>query len=160
MLSLINKMIQKFKININQILANSDNTMEDITNEAFIVLKEHKDAIDKNHNIFINELRKRCLKFNKYGKRIDSKKQWEKFNDREEVLKYEYKNPLDINEDLICSLEVIKSIIKEKDYEFLLFYYNNDRKRTAERYSMTETQVRNKVQYLINKIRRKWKEVE
>lgn len=153
MLSIINEMIQKFRININQILANSDNTIEDIINESCIVLREHKEAIEENNNVFINELRKKCLRFNKYGKRIDNKKQWEVFNNREDALKYEYDNPLNINEDLICYIETIKTIINKDDYDFLIFYYGNDGKRTSEKYNMTEMQVRNRVHYLVNKIK-------
>lgn len=153
MLSMVNSMIQKFNKNVKQILANSDNTIDDIVSEAFIVLEEHKKEIENNQNVFINELRNRCLKFNKYGKRIESKKRWELFNDRECEYQDRIKNNLNINEDLICYIETIKTIINKDDYDFLIFYYGNDGKRTSEKYNMTEMQVRNRVHYLVNKIK-------
>lgn len=153
MLSLIDEMIDKFRININQILANSDNTIEDILSESFIVLEEYKQDIERNNNVFINELRKRCLKFNKYGKRIDSKKQWEIFNNREESMKYSYKNNLDIDEDLICSMITIKEIIGESDYNFLIFNYSHTIKETAKHYNLNESAVQRKVKKLVDRIK-------
>lgn len=155
MLSIINNMIQKFRINVNQILANSDNTIEDIINESCIVLQEHREAIEENNNIFINELRKRCLKFNKYGKRLDSKKQWEVFNDREETLQYEYHNPMDINEDIICGINDVKKLISKEEYDFLIGYYSYGGNYTANKYNMKEEFVRKRVHLLINKVKKK-----
>lgn len=156
MLSVINNMIQKFRINVNQILANSDNTIEDIINESCIVLQEHKKAIDENNNVFINELRKRCLKFNKYGRRIDSKKQWEIFNNREEALQYEYRNPLDINEDVICGINDVKKIISKDEYNFLMDYYSYGGNYTAKKYNIKEDLVRKRVSLLIKKLKKTW----
>ena len=66
MLHIVNELIKKFRININQIVTNSDNTIDDIENEAFIVLSENYNEIMNNNRVFINELKKKCLKFNKY----------------------------------------------------------------------------------------------
>ena len=71
MLHTVNELIKKFRININQIVTNSDNTIDDVENEAFIVLSENYNEIMNNNRVFINELKKKCLKFNKYGKRIE-----------------------------------------------------------------------------------------
>ncbi len=40
MIETVHNMINRFKININQIIRNSDNTMEDIENESFLVLHD------------------------------------------------------------------------------------------------------------------------
>lgn len=66
----LNQLLQKFHINIQQIINNSDNEFEDIKNEAYIILQENYDEILKNERVFINKLKAKCLKFNKYGKRI------------------------------------------------------------------------------------------
>lgn len=155
MLSVVNNMIQKFRININQIIANSDNTIEDIINESYIVMKEHKEAIECNNNVFINELRKKCLRFNKYGKRIDSKKQWEIFNNREEVMVEQFNNEYDINEDVLCQLLDVKSILGEENYKFLIDYYNLGSKETSLRYHISEPTVNKRVKEMISRVRRK-----
>ena len=160
MISIINSMIQKFRININQIISNSDNTIDDIMNESFIIINEYSNEISKNNNIFINELRKRCLKFNKYNKRIESKERWEEFNNREECLKYEYTNKLDIDEDLICVLTDIKNIINKDEYNFLIYYFSHTGKETAFKFNLNEHTVKNRVESIINKIRIKMEVVK
>ncbi len=50
------QLIKKFRININQIIANSDNTMDDIRNEAYLVVADNYSSIQKNERVFINEL--------------------------------------------------------------------------------------------------------
>lgn len=155
MLSVVNNMIQKFRININQIIANSDNTIEDIINESCIVMKEHKEAIECNNNVFINELRKKCLRFNKYGKRIESKKQWEIFNNREQAMVEQFNNEYDINEDVLCQLLDVKEIIGEESYKFLIDYYNFGSKETSLRYHISEPTVKKRVNEMISKVRRK-----
>lgn len=67
MLSTVNSLISKFKINVNQIISNSDHDREDILNESYLVVQEHYDKIVKNERVFINELKTRGLKFNKYN---------------------------------------------------------------------------------------------
>lgn len=151
MLSMVNMMINKFRININQIIANSDNTIDDIVNEAFIVIEENKNEIEKNQRVFINELKTRCLKFNKYGKRIESKKRWEEFNDRENSI--DLVNNLDINEDLICIMNDVKQIIGKENYDFLIDYYSYGVEKTANKYKSTYGATKRKASYLVNKIR-------
>lgn len=155
MLSVVNNMIQKFRININQIIANSDNTIEDIINESCIVIKEHKEAIECNNNVFINELRKKCLRFNKYGKRIESKERWKEFNNREEAMVEQFNNEYDINEDVLCLLLDVKEIIGEESYKFLIDYYNFGSKETSLRYHISEPTVKKRVNEMISKVRRK-----
>lgn len=154
MIEMVQSMISKFRININQIIRNSDNTMEDIENESFLVLHDFFDKIKDNEKIFINELRSRCLKFNKYGRRLDNKEDWERFNRYEESLQHEYKNSMDINEDLILGINVIKEKICEEEYSFLIHYFRYGQKETSIKYSLKEGTVRKRVHTLINKIRK------
>lgn len=157
LLSVVNSLIKKFKINVNQIIMNSDNTLEDIVNEAFIVVSENKEDIDNNKNVFINELRKRCLRFNKYGKRIESSERWKVFNDREERLQYDFGNNQDLDEDFICDIETIKTLISKEDYEYLIYYYSYGYKLTAKKYSLKEETARKRATNLIKKIRKLYK---
>lgn len=154
MIETVNSMIKKFRINVRDIINNSDNTMEDVTNESFIILHNFFDEIKDNEIVFIRELRNKCLKFNKYGKKINSKKDWERFNAYEEKLQYEYKNEFEINEDKICDLNTIKNIICENEYDFLIFYYENGGRDTAIKYNISNGAVRKRVYTLINKIKK------
>lgn len=154
MLTVVNELINKFKKNINQIISNSDNTFEDIKNEAFIVVNDNYSKILDNEKVFVNELRTRCLKFNKYGKRIERKERWEVFNNREKELTLECKNNLDIDEDLFCELEDIKNYLGEYNYNFLIYYYTYGCKETSEKYNMKEPNVRKRVSLLIKDVRR------
>ena len=131
MVNIVNTLISKFIINVNQIINNSDNTMEDIKNEAYIVVDNNYSKIKENERVFINELKTRCLKFNKYGKRIESKERWKEFNNREEAMVEQFNNEYDINEDVLCQLLDVKEIIGEESYKFLIDYYNFGSKETS-----------------------------
>ncbi|MGL6185553.1 MAG: hypothetical protein ACRC1T_09275 [Clostridium chrysemydis] len=154
MIETVQNMISKFRININQIIRNSDNTIEDIESESFLVLHDFFDKIKENEKVFINELRSRCLKFNKYGKRLDNKEDWERFNRYEESLQHEYKNAMEINEDLILGIHVIKEKICEEEYSFLIHYFRYGQEETSKKYGLKEGTVRKRVHTLINKIKK------
>lgn len=154
MIETVHNMINRFKININQIIRNSDNTMEDIENESFLVLHDFFDKIKENEKVFINELRSRCLKFNKYGRRLDNKDDWERFNRYEESLQYEYKNAMEIDEDLILGIHIIKEKICEEEYSFLIYYFRYGQGETSKKYNLKEGTVRKKVHSLISKIKK------
>lgn len=155
MVNIVNTLISKFIINVNQIINNSDNTMEDIKNEAYIVVDNNYSRIKENERVFINELKTRCLKFNKYGKRIESKERWKEFNNREEAMVEQFNNEYDINEDVLCQLLDVKEIIGEESYKFLIDYYNFGSKETSLRYHMSEPTVKKRVNEMISKVRRK-----
>lgn len=154
MIETVHNMIRKFRININQIIRNSDNTIEDIESESFLVLHDFFDKIKENEKVFINELRSRCLKFNKYGKRLDNKEDWDRFNRYEESLQNEYKNSLEINEDLILNINIIKEKICEEEYSFLIHYFRYGQEETSKRYDLKKGTVRKRVHTLINKIKK------
>ena len=103
-LDFTNSLLNKFNININQIIRCSDNTLSDIKNEAFIVVFENLNKIKHNERTFINELKTKCLKFNKYGKRIESKDRFERFNHYENEMIETKINDLDLDEDTLCTL--------------------------------------------------------
>ena len=155
MVDIVNTLISKFIINVNQIINNSDNTMEDIKNEAYIVVDNNYTRIKENERVFINELKTRCLKFNKYGKRIESKERWKEFNNREEAMVEQFNNEYDINEDVLCQLLDVKEIIGEESYKFLIDYYNFGSKKTSLRYHISEPTVKKRVNEMISKVRRK-----
>lgn len=155
MVNIVNTLISKFIINVNQIINNSDNTMEDIKNEAYIVVDNNYSKIKENERVFINELKTRCLKFNKYGKRIESKERWKEFNNREEAMVEQFNNKYDINEDVLCQLLDVKEIIGEESYKFLIDYYNFGSKETSLRYHISEPTVKKRVNEMISKVRRK-----
>ena len=155
MVNIVNTLISKFIINVNQIINNSDNTMEDIKNEAYIVVDNNYTRIKENERVFINELKTRCLKFNKYGKRIESKERWKEFNNREEAMVEQFNNEYDINEDVLCQLLDVKEIIGEESYKFLIDYYNFGSKETSLRYHISEPTVKKRVNEMISKVRRK-----
>lgn len=155
MVNIVNTLISKFIINVNQIINNSDNTMEDIKNEAYIVVDNNYSRIKENERVFINELKTRCLKFNKYGKRIESKERWKEFNNREEAMVEQFNNEYDINEDVLCQLLDVKEIIGEESYKFLIDYYNFGSKETSLRYHISEPTAKKRVNEMIYKVRRK-----
>lgn len=155
MVNIVNTLISKFIINVNQIINNSDNTMEDIKNEAYIVVDNNYSRIKENERVFINELKTRCLKFNKYGKRIESKERWKEFNNREEAMVEQFNNEYDINEDVLCQLLDVKEIIGEESYKFLIDYYNFGSKETSLRYHISEPTVKKRVNEMISRVRRK-----
>lgn len=155
MVNIVNTLISKFIINVNQIINNSDNTMEDIKNEAYIVVDNNYSRIKENERVFINELKTRCLKFNKYGKRIESKERWKEFNNREEAMVEQFNNEYDINEDVLCQLLDVKEIIGEESYKFLIDYYNFGSKETSLRYHISEPTLKKRVNEMISKVRRK-----
>ena len=155
MVNIVNTLISKFIINVNQIINNSDNTMEDIKNEDYIVVDNNYTRIKENERVFINELKTRCLKFNKYGKRIESKERWKEFNNREEAMVEQFNNEYDINEDVLCQLLDVKEIIGEESYKFLIDYYNFGSKETSSRYHISEPTVKKRVNEMISKVRRK-----
>ena len=154
MLELLDILLRKFNINIRQIINNSDNIFEDIRNEGYIVLYEHYDDIIKDNNVFINELRKKCLRFNKYGKRIDTKSKWEEYNALEDTMNNISNSYTQINEDLLCSMCDIKDLIGEDNYKFLIDYYGLGYKKTAEKYNISSHLSRKRASLLIEKIRK------
>ena len=154
MLDVVNELIKKFRINVNQILANSDNTMEDIINESFIVVSDNYDQIKNNDRIFINELKTRCLRFNKYGRRIESKERWEKYNELEKRMIENFRNMLNIDEDILCLIIDIKNIIGENNYIFLLDYFTYTGKVVSKKYGISEPTMRKRAYELIEKLRR------
>lgn len=154
MIEMVQQMISNFRINVNQIIRNSDNTIEDIESESFLVLHDFFDEIKDNNKVFINELKTRCLKFNKYGRRLDNKKDWERQNMYEERLQYEYDNGMEINEDIIVGIQAIKEKICEEEYSFLIYYYENGQEETSKKYNLKVGTTRKRVYDLIKKIRK------
>lgn len=154
MLEATQKLLKKFRINISQIIRNSDNTMEDIESESYLVLHDFFDSIRENENIFINELRRKCLRFNKYGKRIDSKRDWDRFNAYEKALEADYENPMDTNEDLILNINLVKEIVSEEEYSFLIYYFGYGQEETSKKYNIKEGTARKRVHVLISKIKK------
>ncbi len=57
------------------------------------------------------------MEFNKYGKRIESKDRFEKFNEYENKLVEEENNSLNLDEEKLCTLLDIQNLISKKDYE-------------------------------------------
>lgn len=154
MLDKVNELIKKFRININQIIANSDHTEDDLYNEAFIVVYEFLDKITVNEKVFINELRKRCLNFNKYNRYITSKDRWERFNEYENEMINNCINQQDNTENLLVDLMSVKNILSSKNYDFLIYYYSNGISDTAREYKLTEKYTKVKVSRLIKQLRK------
>lgn len=154
MLDIVNSLIRKFRINVNQIIANSDNTIEDVTNEAYIVVDENLSKIMKNERVFINELKTRCLKFNKYGKRIESKDRWEVFNSREENIANTIATSCTINEDMLCLKLDIKDVVGEENYNFLLDYFSYPKAYMSLKYKISEPTINKRAKKLIDRLRR------
>lgn len=148
-----NSLLKKFKINIDQILRCSDNTMEDIKNEAFIVVFDNFDSIKSNERLFINKLKSNCLKFNKYGKRIESKERFNRFNEYENRLIKDTENTLDLDEDLLCSIIDIKNYLSKEDYDFLIEYYGIGCEYVSDKYNISKELARKRVSNLLKKIR-------
>lgn len=153
LLELLDKLLKKFNINIRHIINNSDNTYEDVKNDGYIILYEHYDEIIKDDRVFINELKKKCLKFNKYNRRIDTKKKWQEFNDLEDLMNNISNSHTRINEDIICDIADIQNIVSKEEYNFLIDYYNLGYEKTAEKYNISNNYSRRKASSLINKIR-------
>lgn len=151
-LKLSNELIKKFIINIRQIISNSDNDMCDIESEAYIITYEHYEHILKNERVFINEMRKKCLRNNKYGKRIESMNRWEYFNSLESSIPERTKITSEINEDLIVGIDAIKQCISDEEYNFLITYYDVGSEKTSEKYCISNTACRQKVHRLKRKI--------
>lgn len=148
-----NSLLKKFKINIDQILRCSDNTMEDIKNEAFIVVFDNFDSIKSNERLFINKLKSSCLKFNKYGKRIESKERFNRFNEYENRLIENTENTLDLDEDLLCSIMDVKNYLSKEDYDFLIEYYGIGCEYVSDKYNISKELARKRVSNLLKKIR-------
>lgn len=155
LLEFTDKLLRKFKININQIIRCSDNTLEDIRNEAFIVVFDNLSSVEENERVFINKLKSNCLKFNKYGKRIESKDRFEKFNEYENKLVEEENNSLNLDEEKLCTLLDIQNLISKKDYEFLIYYYSLGCELTSVKYNINKDLTRKRVSNLIKEIRSK-----
>lgn len=153
MIKIAEQLIKKFRININQIIANSDNTMDDIRSEAYLVVADNYSSIQENERVFINELKTRCLKFNKYGKRIESKERWEEFNKREEQLANILPIMSSMDDDKLCMLIDIKDEIGEENYKFLLDYFSISRKEMCTKYHISEPTVRKKAKDLLDRLR-------
>lgn len=154
MLELSNELIRKFRINIDYILKCSDNSLEDLRNEAFIVVFDNYDRIMENEKVFINELRNKCLKFNKYNRRIESKKLFEKFNEYENKMVIEENNKNDFDEDELCTLLDVQNILGSEDYEFLINYYSLGGKEFAKQLGLNESTLRKRVSDLLKKVRK------
>lgn len=155
LLEFTDKLLRKFKINISQIIRCSDNTLEDVRNEAFIVVFDNLSSVEENERVFINKLKSNCLKFNKYGKRIESKDRFEKFNEYENKLVEEENNSLDLDEEKLCTLLDIQNLISKKDYEFLIDYYSLGCELTSVKYNINKDLTRKRVSNLIKEIRSK-----
>lgn len=152
---MIKTLLKKFNINIKQILSVSDNTLEDIEQEAHIVFIEFEKEINKNEKVFINELKKRCLSFNKYGKRIDSHKEFDRFNQYEENMINQVHTTSYISEDTILGLAIIKDNCSEEEYNLLLDYHRFGQKLTSIKYNIKESTLRKRICDLQNRIRKK-----
>lgn len=144
-LELANMLIKRFIININQIIVNSDNEMGDILSEAYIVIYEHYDEILDNERVFINEMKKRCLRNNKYGKRIESIERWKYFNGLESSIPERMSYTFKINEDLIVGIDAIKGVTTKEEYDFLICYYEYGSEKTSTIYGISNTTCRQRV---------------
>ena len=153
-LELSDRLIRKFKINIDYILKCSDNNIEDLRNEAFIVVFDNYDKIMDNEKVFINELRSKCLKFNKYNRRIESKKLFEKFNEYENRMVIEESNKNDFDEDKLCTLLSIQNMLNQEDYEFLIKYYSLGGEELSKQLNLAPSTIRKRVSNLLKTIRK------
>ena len=154
--NIVDDLLKQFRINVNQIIYNSDNTLEDVRNEAALIIQEKLSDIQKDKRVFINELKKRCLKFNKYNRRIESKERWETFNNYESHLVETTTNPYDTDENLINFKVDIVNIVGEEDYNLLIGYFTLKVKNVALKYNISEVEVEDRVMKLLIKIRREY----
>lgn len=152
MLKLTQSLIKNFIINIRQIISNSDNDMDDILGEAYIVVFENYNDIIKNNRVFINRMKTRCLKNNKYGKRIESHERWSYFNNLELTICDRDKYTSEIDEDTIVGIDAIKKVITDYEYDFLIFYYENGMTKTMDKYKINNNACRQRVCRLKRKI--------
>lgn len=152
--NIVDDLLRQFKINVNQIISNSDNTLEDLRNEAVLIVQDKLSSIQKDKRVFINELKKRCLKFNKYSKRIESKERWEIFNNYETRLIETITNPYNTDENLVSLKVDITGIVGEENYNLLIDYFTLKIKDVAVKYGISETELEDKVMKLLIKIRR------
>ncbi|MGL5100802.1 MAG: hypothetical protein ACRC6B_12375 [Fusobacteriaceae bacterium] len=150
----VNRLLSKFRINVNHIINNTDNTIEDIKSEAYLVLHTNLERIELDERVFINELKNNCLKFNKYNRVMNTKVDWERFNRYEERLQHEYSNGMEIDEDMILGLHLIKDVADEEEYQLLLDYYRYGQKLTSEKYNMKEGTIRKRVFKLIQRLKK------
>ena len=153
-IELSRKMMKAFCINVRQIIGNSDNTYEDMCIEAYIIVHENYEEIMENNRVFINKLKQKCLKNNKYGVRIESKNVWEKYNNLEESIPSDTKTSSQIEDDRMVGVDAIKGVLGEEDYQFLLCYFDNDIHFTARKYDISENNCRVKACRLKRKINR------
>lgn len=154
MIELVDELMKKYHINIRYIMNNSDNDMEDIKVESYIIVQENFDKLKECDKCFIPLLKKSCLKNNKYGKRIESKDRWEKFNELERDIPNRVETYSEIDEDKFCCLEAIKSLLTEEQYYFLLYFYAYGCASTAKKYKKSEDTIYNKVHKLVKKIQK------
>lgn len=152
--NIVDDLLRQFKINVNQIISNSDNTLEDLRNEAVLIVQDKLSSIQKDKRVFINELKKRCLKFNKYSKRIESKERWEIFNNYETRLIETVTNPYNTDENLVSLKADITDIVGEENYNLLIDYFTLKIKDVAVKYGISETELEDKIMKLLIKIRR------
>lgn len=152
--NIVDDLLRQFKINVNQIISNSDNTLEDLRNEAVLIVQDKLSSIQKDKRVFINELKKRCLKFNKYSKRIESKERWEIFNNYETRLIETVTNPYNTDENLVSLKVDITDIVGEENYNLLIDYFTLKIKDVAVKYGISETELEDKIMKLLIKIRR------
>lgn len=152
---MIEILLKQFSKNVQQIILVSDHEYEDIVNESYLVYYEHKDRIHENKNVFINELRKKCLKFNKYGKRLDCKRDFERFNQYESEMVDEVDTETESKENDIVDLISIQSVCTEDEYNFLLNYYRYGQTKCSEIYNIKVSTLRKRVFDLQNKIKKK-----
>lgn len=151
-LEMTESLIKKFIINIIQIINNSDNEMEDMLGEAYLVVYENYKIILSNERVFINELKKKCLRNNKYGKRIESSKRWTYFNQLEESLPERMGYSFEINTDKIVGLDTIKQYVSKDEYDFLIYYYDWGLNKTASEYDIKPGACRQRVHRIKKRI--------
>ena len=144
-LELTETLIKKFIINVRQIVNNSDHEMEDMFGEAYLVVYENYEKIISNERIFINELKTKCLRHNKYGKRIESSSRWQYFNQLEETLPERIGYSFEINTDMIVGLDAIRQYLSKDEYDFLLYYYEWGLNKTSKDYNIKPTTCRQRV---------------
>ena len=154
----VDTLLKKFIINVNQIQNNSDNDMDDIRNEAVIVVIEFYEQIQENSQVFINELKRRCLKFNKYNRRIESKERWERFNSYEEMLPDSCECVTRFDDDIFYNMIDIESLIGAEQLQFLIDYYSYGVEKLASKTGKNTSSVKKKAKKLRDYIRKNYKE--
>ncbi|MEG0151655.1 MAG: hypothetical protein RR744_00550 [Cellulosilyticaceae bacterium] len=151
-LTLTDELIKKFIINIKQIVSNSDNEIGDIIGEAYLVVYSNYESILQNERVFINELKKKCLRNNKYGKRIESSDRWKYFNQLEESLPKRMDYAYEINVDYIVNLDAIRKHISDDEYSFVLSYYDLGMVKFSEKNNISPNACRQKVHRIKRRI--------